>query len=82
MSDLSYTAIGFMIVVFIFQLIIIWYLWWIYTQMQNNYEDMEDMVVDIYTLNVAEAKRQGLDVAIKIPKRVKARITKRSEKKP
>lgn len=81
MADSSNTAIGFMIIVFIFQLIIIWYLWWIYSQVQNNYDDLEDMVLEIYTLDVAESKRQGLDTSIKVPKRVRSRIAKRSEKK-
>ena len=75
--DLAYSAIGFMTVVFIFQLIILWYMWWIYSQMIDNYDDVDDIIIDIYTLEVAESKRNGDDVNMTIPKRIRNRIAKR-----
>lgn len=75
--DLSYVAIGFMTIVFIFQLIMLWYMWWIYSQMVDNYDDMEDMIVDIYTLEVAEARKCGIEADAKIPKRIRTRMAKR-----
>ena len=75
--DLAYSAIGFMTGVFIFQLIILWYMWWIYSQMIDNYDDVDDIIIDIYTLEVAESKRNGVDVNMTIPKRIRNRIAKR-----
>lgn len=75
--DLNYVSIGFMTIVFIFQIIILGYMYWIYTQMVNNYDDIEDMIVDVYTLEVAEAKRDGVDAVIKLPKRVRTRLARR-----
>lgn len=77
MPDLGYVAIGFMTIVFIFQLILLWYLYWIYTQMVNNYDDIEDMIVDIYTLEVAESKKAGINVVMNLPKRVRSRMSKK-----
>ena len=79
--DLGYVAIGFMTIVFIFQLILLWYMYWIYTQMVNNYDDMEDMIVDIYTLEVAQARKDGVDAIMNVPKRVRTRLAKRQEVK-
>lgn len=79
--DLGYVAIGFMTIVFIFQLILLWYMWWIYTQMVENYDDVEEMIVDIYTLEVAEARKDGIDVVMKLPKRVRAKMAKKQDTK-
>lgn len=79
--DLGYVAIGFMTIVFIFQLILLWYMWWIYTQMVENYDDVEEMIVDIYTLEVAEARKDGIDAVMKLPKRVRAKMAKKQDTK-
>ena len=75
----DYVIMGLIIIVFLFQLITLWYVWWVYTTMVNNVNDCEDMIVDIYTLQVAEAKAAGIEVIAKIPKRVQDRIDKKSK---
>lgn len=79
MEGLDYISIGMMILVFIVQLIIIWYMYWIYTQLNNDYNDLEDMVVDIYNITAADLKLEGTEVAVKLPKRTKARLAKRNK---
>ena len=76
MEGLDYISMGIMILVFIVELIIIWYMYWIYTQFNNNYSDIENMVVDIYNITAADLKLEGVDIAVKLPKRTKARIAK------
>ena len=64
-----YAIIGFCVLLFLFQLIIIWYMWWIYGQYTENYNNMNDMIIDMYNLEVVEATTAGRDVKLNIPKR-------------
>ena len=74
---MDYVIIGLVILVFIFQLITLWYVWWVYTTVNGNVEDAEDMLVDIYTLELAAAKSRGIEIVAKIPKRIQNRLDKR-----
>lgn len=73
----SYAIIGFCILIFLFQLIIIWYMWWIYNQMNDNYNDLNDMIIDIYKLQVIDAEANCRDAVLHIPKRSRDAYIKR-----
>lgn len=78
---LDYVAIGLMILVFIFELILIWYMWWVYTELNNDMNDVEDMLVDVYNISVADLAAEGKEVVPVIPKRVRQRIARKEAKK-
>uniref|UniRef100_A0A6C0BEF7 Uncharacterized protein n=1 Tax=viral metagenome TaxID=1070528 RepID=A0A6C0BEF7_9ZZZZ len=77
---MDYIIVGLIIVVFIFEIIIVWYMWWTYTQMNNDVIDCQDMVIDIYSLQIAELKKEGLETVVKIPKRIQDRMDKKTKK--
>lgn len=78
MSDSSsYATIGFCILIFLFQLIIIWYIWWFYNQMTENYNDLNDMIIDIYKIDVIDANANGRETQLLIPKRSRDAYIKR-----
>lgn len=64
-----YATVGILILIFLFQIIALSYLWWIYSQVNTNYEDMNDMIIEIYKLNVVDAREKGRDENLKIPKK-------------
>lgn len=72
----DYVSVALIILVFIVELIIIWYLWWGYTQLNNSIIDVQDTLNDMYTLEVAEVKKQGIEAKVRLPKRVTARLNK------
>lgn len=73
--------LGSVILVFIVQLLIIWYQWWCYNELNNEIIDTQDMVLDIYQLSVADLSIEGKEVTPVIPKRVKQRITRKEAKR-
>lgn len=73
----GYAVIGFCILIFLFQLIIIWYMWWIYNQMNENYNDLNEMIIDIYRLEVCNANANGREAELRIPKRAYNAYAKR-----
>jgi len=80
----TYTTIGILIVIFVLQLIILLYIVWVYNQFICNMNDCEDLLVSIYTIELAELKGEAIsDLNLEIPKRIRERINKinRHEKK-
>ena len=78
MSDsANYAVIGFCILIFLFELIIIWYMWWFYNQSNDNYNDLNEMIIDIYNLEVIDAVANGRDAKLNIPKRSRDAYLKR-----
>ena len=73
----TYAIIGFCVLIFLFQLIIIWYMWWMYNQMVEKYNDLNDMVIDIYNLEVIEATTSGREAELHIPKGARETYIKR-----
>ena len=75
----AYVIIGITILIFIFELLIIWYMYWIYGQIIDNFNDTEDMIVDIYNLEIAEITdiSKNEDYVVSLPKRVRSRLEKR-----
>ena len=76
-DDVGYATIGICVLIFLFQLIIIWYLWWVYGQLNENDNDMTDMLIDIYRLEAIEAEANGRCVRVNIPKRALCGYNKR-----
>lgn len=74
MSSPDYITIGIIVIVFIFELIIIWYIWWCYNQSVNNFNDVEDMIYNLYRF---ELIGKDFDFDAALPKRVKDRIFKK-----
>lgn len=68
MTGLDYAIVGFLVLIFIFELIMIWIFYYGYTQLNNNYNDLNDMTIDIYNLAVIEAKTAGREAVLQIPK--------------
>ena len=62
------------ILIFIFVLVILWYIWWCYNELTNDFNDTEDMLVDLLNMSALDLKAEGTTVTIKLPKRVKKRI--------
>lgn len=73
----SYVIIGFCILIFLFEMLIIWYIWWFYNQMNDNYGDLNDMIIDIYNLEVADALANDREAKLRIPKRSRDAYIKR-----
>jgi len=48
--------------------------------MNNDVIDCQDMVIDIYSLQIAELKKEGLETVVKIPKRIQDRMDKKTKK--
>lgn len=71
---LDYVIIGMLILLFIFELLIIWYLWWIYSELNNEMNDTQDMIVDIYHLQILQSEE---NTNVNLPKRVKTRLDRR-----
>lgn len=76
MDILAYVNAGFALLVFLIEIIILWYLYYIYDDFSKKYEDCEDLLVDIYTMELLEAKNNGNEFTPNIPKRIKDRINR------
>lgn len=79
MEAIHYAIIGFLIVIFLFEIVIVWYMWWFYNQVDDNYNDLNSMIIDIYNLEVLEAKENKRDVVLRIPKRSHNAYLKRNK---
>lgn len=81
MSDSTgYAIIGIGVLIFLFQLIIIWYMWWMYTQLNDNDNDITDMIIDVYKLEVIDARSNGREAKLDIPKRAWNSYNRRHKK--
>jgi hypothetical protein len=72
----DYVVIGLIILLFIFELLLLWQSYYNYTNLNNSIIDCQDMLTDIYTLDIIAAKSSGLEIIAKIPKRVQERLDK------
>jgi hypothetical protein len=79
MDSIDYAVIGFLILIFIFQLIIIWYIWYGQNQALTDYNDLNDMIIDIYNLEVLEAIADGRCATLNIPKHAREAYLKRHQ---
>ena len=79
MDSIDYAVIGFLVLIFIFQLIIIWYIWYGQSQAIADYNDLNDMIIDIYNLEVLEAIAEGRCATLNIPKRAREAYLKRHQ---
>lgn len=79
--DTDYALYGILLIILILLIFIMGYMYWFYTQTENNYSDMEDMITDMYALQVAESKRAGVNAILDLPKRTKTRMDKKNSKK-
>lgn len=73
---MDYTTVSFIVLVFIIQLVILWYIWWVYKTLNSDIQDTQDLLVEIYTLQLTESKKGGLDIGSHLPKRIQKRIQK------
>lgn len=73
MPSPNYITIGILIIIFIFELIIIGYVYFCYTQTTNNIYDTQDLLLSVYNLEILEATNAGIDTCILIPKRIRER---------
>ena len=78
---LDYLILATTILVFIFVLLLFWVVWWCYTELTNDFNDTEDMLVDLLNMSALDLKAEGTVVTVKLPKRVKKRIDRRDARK-
>lgn len=79
MTSIEYTLVGFLVLIFIFELIMIWIFYYGYNQLNNNYNDLNDMTIDIYNLAVIEATTAGREATLNIPKHSREVYLKRHQ---
>ncbi len=73
---MDYVSIGFFLVIFILELIILWYQWWSYSSLYSQNQDTQDILINVYTLQVFDMKKTNPDLKMELPKRVHDRISK------
>ncbi len=66
---MDYAILGFLLLLFIFELVILWYQYWTFNELNKNCNDINEMIQDIYRIEAAEAAKNNIDVVIRIPKR-------------
>lgn len=75
-TEILYATVGILILIFILLLIVIWYMWYIYSDMQNNYDSLMDAIDQQDAVLVDLAEAQEIDARIVLTKRVRERLSK------
>lgn len=73
MASPNYVTIGILVLIFIFELIIIGYVYFCYVQTTNNIYDTQDLLLTVYRLEIVEATNSNIETCIHIPKRIRER---------
>lgn len=74
-SDILYSIVGVLILTFILLLVVIWYLWYIFSNLQNDNTDLINTIQQQNLLLAEMAKQQGIKSNFVIPKRMEKRIS-------
>lgn len=64
---MEYLTIGFFLVIFVIQLIILWYQFWTYSSLYDQQQDIKDMLVTMNSQQENKTNKTGL-------KRIKSRV--------
>lgn len=78
-TEILFANLGVLILEFILLIIVIWYMWYLNTSYQNNYDDLVDMIQSQNELLLDLAKDDQTNPNSLLPKRVQERIQKRKK---
>lgn len=78
-AEILFANIGVLILEFILLIVVIWYLWYLNTNYQNDYDDVVDMIQAQNLLLLEIANDEKTDPSTLLPKRTCDRIQKRKK---
>lgn len=67
---MEYLTIGFFLVIFVIQLIILWYQFWTYSSLYDQQQDIKDMLVTMNSLQENKTNKENKTGL----KRIKSRV--------
>lgn len=77
-AEILYANMGVLLLQFILTIVVIWYLWYIYTDLQNNYDDLVVMIKNQNAI-LLEISQNDTDIGELIPQRALNKIKKREK---
>lgn len=77
-AEILYANMGVLLLQFILTIVVIWYLWYIYTDLQNNYDDLVIMIKNQNAI-LLEISQSDTDINDLIPQRTLNKIKKREK---